>query len=194
MCHTGRARACASMGTMRAALALMCVALACAVGACVREGAPPIAPVEVSVGDVDAGVAQIPIAPIPRVGRCVARLSPSPIQTATGCTLDERISTESGVLTYPCSGTGPAEAVFGEHRFEGSMKSGTLALDLTTEIDWEDKCHWETKQHINGALQGRGSTKPLAWTYSEAPVTGENCYGSCKATADITVEEPANGR
>lgn len=175
---------------MRAVALVLCVALTGVAVACAREGAPPLAPVEVRVGDVDAGVTPLPTAPPSDRERCASRLSPSPIQTATGCTLDERISKEQGVLLYPCSGNGPAAATFGEHRFEGIMEEGSMILALTTEIDWEDNCHWQTKQHIKGTLPGRGNGKPLAWTYSEAPVTGDNCYGSCKATADILIENP----
>jgi hypothetical protein len=167
------------------------IVLSAAAAACTREGAPPVAPVEVAVADLgDAGVMQIPIAPpSPSTReRCTARLTPATIQTGSGCTLDERLSKGAGLLLYPCSGTGVVEAVFGEHRFDGSMNDGSMILNLTTEIDWEDGCHWQTKQRIRGELHGEGKNAKLAWTYSEGPVSGSGCYGSCKATADIDVE------
>lgn len=158
--------------------------------ACVREGAPPVAPVDVAVADLgDAGMAALmptPSAPAAD-GRCTARLKPQPIKTGAGCTLDERISKGTGLLTYPCAGNGNVEAVFGEHHFEGAMSDGTLSLDLTTEIDWEDGCHWETRQAIVGELKSDGKSAKLAWSYTEGPVAGTNCYGSCEAKADIDV-------
>ena len=99
-------------------------------------------------------------------------------------------------MLFPCSGTGVVEAAFGEHRFDGSMNDGTMVLNLTTEIDWEDGCHWQTKQRIRGELRREGkdakSTK-LSWTYSEAPVSGSGCYGACKASTDIVADEITSG-
>ena len=178
------------MASMRALVATLAVAALTMSVACVREGAPPVAPVDVAVAELgDAGVAaQSPVTSAPAANvRCTARLKPQPIKTGAGCTLDERISKSSGLLMYPCSGNGSVEAVFGEHRFEGSMTDGTLSLDLTTEIDWEDGCHWETKQAIVGELKGDGKSAKLAWSYSEGPVAGTNCYGSCDAKAEIDV-------
>jgi len=174
---------------MRFLTATLAVALLGSTVACMREGAPPIAPVDVAVTDLaDAGVAaQLPITSAPTNGRCTARLKPQPIKTGAGCTLDERISKATGVLSYPCSGNGNVEAVFGEHRFQGAMSDGTLSLDLTTEIDWEDGCHWETRQAIVGELKSDGKSAKLAWSYTEGPVAGTNCYGSCEAKADIDV-------
>ena len=158
--------------------------------ACLREGAPPVAPVDVSVADVpDSGALALSAPSASGKERCTAKLSPSPIETGSGCTLDERISKGSGTLQFPCNGSGPAAAVFGEHRFEGTITDGGIALDLTTELDWEDGCHWQTKQHIRGELHGG----TIAWTYTEAPIHGTGCYGSCKASAEIEVEGPAGG-
>ena len=35
----------------------------------------------------------------------------------------------------------------------------------------------------------RGMHPKLVWSYSEAPVTGTSCFGSCRATADIDADE-----
>jgi len=161
--------------------------------ACVREGAAVVAPVDVTIERADGG-ASAPLvvsAPPPmQRDRCSARLRASPIKTKEGCTLDERISYGNGTLLYPCSGDGPVEAVFGEHRFQGRLTDSTVALALTTELDWEDGCHWETKQAIRGDLKREPGKHPkLVWTYSEAPVTGTGCFGSCRATADIEADE-----
>jgi hypothetical protein len=176
---------------MRARLAALPAVLLVFV-ACAREGAPPIAPVEVAIAELDGGATVIPIAPSPPPSardRCTARLTANPINTGKGCTLDERISQGRGLLLYPCSGNGAVEAVFGEHHFAGTMNDGTMTLDLTTEIDWEDKCHWQTQQRILGDVRrAAGKKGKLGWTYSEGPVSGINCYGSCEASADIDVE------
>jgi hypothetical protein len=178
---------------MRAPAAAFTVALLATAAACARKGAPPVAPVEVVVADLGDAGATIPVASAPSIAiardRCSARLTADTIRTGAGCTLDERLSKEVGVLLYPCSGSGFVEAVFGEHRFDGSMNDGSMVLNLTTEIDGEDGCHWQTKQRIRGDLPGHGKNEKLAWTYSETPTTGSGCYGSCKATADIDVEE-----
>jgi hypothetical protein len=112
----------------------------------------------------------------------------SKIRTPSNCQLDERLTRGPGTLTFPCSGEdGEAEGVFGEHHFVGTIASGTLSLDLTTELDWDDGCHWETRQGIRGDFR-EGKRSKLSWTYSERPVAGTKCAGSCKAQADIEIE------
>jgi hypothetical protein len=179
---------------MRIAVALLSiVAVALAAPACVREGATVVAPVEVTIENADGGASAplVVTAPPPLArDRCSARLRAAPIKTKEGCTLDERISRGNGTLLYPCSGDGAVEAVFGEHRFQGRLTDARLTLALTTELDWEDGCHWETKQAIRGELKREAGKHPkLVWTYSEAPVTGTSCFGSCVATAEIDADE-----
>ncbi len=193
---------------MRAAHALLAVPVtvvaAIATGAlataCAREGAPVLAPVEVTIENGDGGAMPLVISgpSSPAIDRehCTAVLRSATIKTNPGCTLDERISHGNGTLHYPCNGDGPVEAVFGEHHFLGNITETSVALTLGTELDWEDGCHWETKQAILGSNWKREGNAPttakrrlphLIWSYSEAPVTGTNCYGSCTATADIEV-------
>ncbi|MBX3190812.1 MAG: hypothetical protein KF819_27690 [Labilithrix sp.] len=165
--------------------------LAVGLAACAPQGAPPIAPVEVTVAAADAGsIVSSPLAaPPPRESdrRCSARVRASTIKTPSNCQLDERLSRGPGTLTFPCAGDGEAEIVFGEHRFEGTIASGLLELALTTELDWDDGCHWETRQGIRGALRD-GRRVKLTWSYAEQPVSGTRCAGACKAQADIDVE------
>jgi hypothetical protein len=161
---------------------------------CVRQGGPVVAAVETAeIGDAGVGT-PLDVAPS-RPGRdqCTARLRPMPIKTNDGCTLDERLSKNTGVLLYPCSGAGELEAVFGEHHFRGTLADGKVQLALTTELDWDDGCHWETQQSINGELrrEGSASTK-LIWSYDERPLQGTSCFGSCKARAEIEVDELAH--
>jgi hypothetical protein len=181
---------------MRVAHALPMVTLlavvAVAVAACVREGAPVVAPVEVTIDNGDAGPAMPLViaapAPVNDRDRCTAVLRAATIKTNPGCTLDERLSHGNGTLLYPCAGDGPVEAVFAEHHFLGKMTEASIALALGTELDWEDGCHWETKQVILGAWKRDAKKRPkLAWSYSEAPVNGTGCYGSCTATAEIEI-------
>jgi hypothetical protein len=171
-----------------------------------------VAPVEVTIENGDGGpavplVISGPTTPASDREHCTAVLRAATIKTNPGCTLDERISHGNGTLHYPCNGDGPVEAVFGEHHFLGNVTETSVALTLGTELDWEDGCHWETKQAMIGSNWRReGSTAHaggvpnapngptakkraphLVWSYSEAPVSGTNCYGSCTATADIEV-------
>lgn len=165
--------------------------------ACVREGTAVVAPVEVTIDNGDGGPAMplVIAAPssLPERDRCTAILRAQAIKTNPGCTLDERISHGNGTLLYPCVGDGPVEAIFGEHHFAGKITESAVTLALGTELDWEDGCHWETKQVILGSWNRAGGTSStkrrprFTWSYSEAPVTGTNCYGSCTATADIEV-------
>lgn len=194
----------------RAALAaLAALALSAVAPACVREGAPVVAPVETTDangnGDAGAVVPLTVLASPPAASRdqCTARLRAAPIKTNAGCTLDERISKGNGVLVYPCSGGGDFEAIFGEHHFRGTLtgtsgstssttangNGGTLSLLLTTELDWDDGCHWETQQSIRGEWHREGKHPKLVWSYDERPVQGTGCFASCKARADIEVDE-----
>ena len=167
--------------------------------ACNPEGPPPVAPVELSVPPMsslpDGGGISIKGGPAPGGGdaRCTARLAPEPIQTPSGCELDERLTKGAGQLLFPCRGDGPIEAVFDEHRFEGTMQGGHVVMNLRTELEWHDKCLWETRQELRGALEVRGgkASGSLTWSYSERFLK-VGPRGSCdtpyRATADIEVE------
>jgi len=195
-----RARARALPFTSRLAIALAiaatCTACAAFVLACNHEGAPPVAPMEATIGAVDASAAlslappALPTSSKPAAaeGRCTARLVAEPIQTGAGCELDERISRGPGLLVFPCTGGGEAEAIFQEHRFHGTVEGPTLALTSTTELDWQDGCHWETRQTIRGSVIGGKPTK-LVWTYSERPVSGTGCYAACRARAELAADD-----
>jgi hypothetical protein len=180
------------MRTSRRVTIARIAALAALAGACTRQGPAVVAPVEVAdIGDGGPAVPLVITAAPPMVrdhDRCTARLRSSIIKTNAGCTLDERISHGNGTLLYPCIGDGPVEAIFAEHRFTGKISESTVALLLGTELDWEDGCHWETKQTLLGDWKRDGKKRAkLAWSYSEAAVSGTGCFGSCTATADIEI-------
>ena len=180
---------------MRAGQALSSIVALLALDAiaCVREGAPPVAPVETAdIGDAGAMSALVLAPPLAASrDQCSARLRAATIKTNPGCTLDERISRGNGTLVYPCAGDGVVGATFGEHRFVGKLSDGVFTLALTTELDWEDGCHWETRQAIRGTWSRENGKQPpkLGWSYTERPVNGTGCYGSCVAKADIEVDE-----
>lgn len=188
------------MRLAQAFAASVCTALAlAALAACVREGAVVVAPIDVAdVGDAGPApllvVVAVPSPPsLPSAhDRCTARLRAATIKTNPGCTLDERISQGDGVLSFPCAGIGELEATFGEHHFRGTtVNAGTVHLQLTTELDVDDGCHWETQQSIRGEWrrEGRdGKPSKLVWIYSEQPVQGTGCFGSCTARAEIEVD------
>jgi hypothetical protein len=130
-------------------------------------------------------------------GRCTVRLVAGPIEkSAPGCYLDEHISEGPGVLLYPCSGTGAAEARFGPQQYSGSMQHGAIELELATELDWEDGCRWGTRTVLRGAvLDGaEPARKKLAWRYQDHVVRGSDCSGVCTAKASIDVQlQPRSG-
>jgi hypothetical protein len=164
---------------LRPSCVLASLALALA-AACTRAAPPAASPVEISIPPLgDAGSSASTAAEVTRLTECRARLRAERIRTGASCILDEQVSQGPGLLLYPCSGDGPASATFGEHRFEGVMSAGRAALELTTELDWDDGCHWETKQALLGDITS------LTWSYSERAVSGTKCFGACTATATV---------
>lgn len=176
---------------MRAAPLLVMLSTCVRCAACAPRGSQAVPPVEVTIAPVSAPAPLSIAASSPKhdaSDRCSARLRPAKIKTAANCQLDERLTRGPGVLVFPCAGAdGDAEAIFGEHHFVGNVSGGVLILDLSTELDWDDGCHWQTRQGIRGGLPPGSRTK-LSWTYTERPVAGVQCAGSCTAQADIDVE------
>ena len=115
---------------------------------------------------------------------CSATLQVATLQIQPGCTVDTRISGMSGVLTYPC-GPGPAEARFGDSVFTGEIDAaGVARLAIRTEFPFSDGCQWETKQEIEGRIDGG------AWQYAyrEQPLPGQGgCANPCVATASMSM-------
>ena len=123
-------------------------------------------------------------------GRCSLRLVAGRIEKSSpGCYLDELVSKQAGLLHYPCTGDGPAEADFGEHRYAGRVVGGEVELALSTELDWEDGCRWGTDAVISGTLLKNGETvaRSLSWRYRDRVITGTDCSGVCTARTNIQV-------
>jgi hypothetical protein len=113
-------------------------------------------------------------------------------KSAPGCYLDVSITDGPGTLTYPCQGDGPAAADFGgKHRYSGKLVDGVLDLALTTELDWEDGCHWATTATVKGTLQrdGKLTHERLGWSYADRVVHGDNCSAECTARSGFEVSE-----
>ncbi len=115
---------------------------------------------------------------------CRATLSVPHTRGASGCWLDEQVTRNPGLLTYPCDG-GPAVARFGGARFTGTVSaSGDVDLRLRTQFHYGDGCDWSTVQRIRGRL----SNRQLSYAYSEAPLPGQQrCARACRATAVVGV-------
>ena len=129
-------------------------------------------------------------------GTCTLRLMARAIQKKSpGCYLDEQISTNSGLLHYPCNGEGPATADFGEHHYVGAVHRGELELVFETELDWEDNCRWGTHAVIRGSnLKGADpAVGKLSWDYQDHVVRGSGCSGVCDARTTFRVEGRRNG-
>src|SRR5678810_164880 len=63
--------------------------------------------------------------PDPGKDQCSLRLTADPIERSDrGCYLDEHISEGVGIVRYPCSGDGPAEASFGSDHYTGRVIHG----------------------------------------------------------------------
>ena len=131
-------------------------------------------------------------------GTCTLRLVATRIEkSAPGCYLDQHITDGPGLLHYPCSGEGPAEADFGDQHYSGRMTQGDLSLELTTELDWEDSCRWGTQATIRGTVVANGEPvmKRLTWHYADHVIHGSNCSCVCQAKSsfDVTSVQPKHG-
>jgi len=108
---------------------------------------------------------------------CQLTLSVGRVQARAGCQIDERVSGQSAVLTYPCDG-GAATAAFGTSVFTGSVTGGEVDVAIETTFPFSDGCQWRSKQRIAGRLGA-----PLAYTYEEAPEPGQGrCAPGCTAS------------
>jgi hypothetical protein len=171
------------------AVSVVVVSVAVAAIACARTS-PVYAPVEVNVAAAPPPPAGRRVGSNGDEKRCTARLVALDIETGEGCFLDERISKGDGILTYPCAGDGVVEATFGEHRFDGDVVKGAVALSLTTELDWdEDHCRWQSQQEIRGEI----GKHELAWRYVDRPIRGEHCNMPCSARAIIEIDPGGPG-
>ncbi len=171
-------------------LATMVAATAVTTTACSSRAPRVAAPVEISIPPMGGAAASSTTgASVTQREPCHAVLQAEEIDTAgKQCVLDEQVSQSTGVLDYPCNGDGPATATFAEHKFEGTLSQGRLELTLRTEVDWDDGCHWETRQSV----VGERPLEELTWGYNERPLSGTACLGACQASATIRVRPGAN--
>lgn len=161
------------------------LALVVALVSCVPEARPPEAPVDFAVPPIGKTQA-MPAPGPPAVETCHAIILAGPLaKSSYGCVLDEHITKHQGILTYPCTGDGDAEAAFGEQLYTGRIQDGELDLEVKTEYEWSgDGCRWGTTSNIRGRVTAAGK---LAWSYKEYTLRGQNCAGSCTATAAFAV-------
>lgn len=173
-------------------LGSLLLAVACSSSAAVQ------APVDIAVAPIaSARAGAIAIGPEAPSASCVLRLLPAPIEKSSpGCFLDERLSKGPGTLHYPCSGTGAAEARFGDQTYAGRVDRGHLTLELATELDWEDGCRWGTRAELSGTVLRDGKPAPakLAWKYADRILQGDDCSGTCTAHTTVAVSANMNER
>jgi hypothetical protein len=135
-------------------------------------------------------VANGPTAEPEAAAKCSAKLVGGPIEkTPPSCYVDPHIREHAGLLTYPCSGDGPAEASFGEHQYKGHMTRGEVELVHESELEWEDDhCRWGIRAIIQGnVLTSLGATNGLSWTYRDHVVRGTACSGVSNGKAILQV-------
>ncbi len=173
---------------------LRVAALALLLASCARSGTVVEAPVEVAIpplGKADAGVVALVERAAPAGPTCTLRLTLAGRieKSSATCYLDERISRSAGRVRYPCNGDGPVEAEFGEHRYVGRATGGEVEIEMSTELDWDDGCHWGTRAVIGGTLVSGGapSKKSLTWTYRDHVIQGSSCSAVCNASAQLRV-------
>lgn len=167
-------------------------------GCASSRGAAVQAPVDLVISPLQgpAPAATITNGRDPSAQGCTVRLVAAPIEkSSSGCYLDEHISDGPGLLHFPCSGDGAAEAVFGEHHYVGRIERGEVHVEVATELDWEDGCHWGTTATISGSVLGNGNGrggKRLAWTYLDHVINGASCSGVCRAKAVIVMGDSSS--
>lgn len=165
-------RACVTLGVL-------------ALASCARAARPPDAAVDLVVPPI--GKATAAPSASPTAGEnCHAILFADVIQKSSfGCVVDEKVSKGQGILTYPCNGSGDAEAAFGAQLYSGRIREGELELETKTELEWEgDGCRWGTTANIRGNVL---KEHVIAWTYRDYVIRGTACSGSCTATANMAV-------
>lgn len=174
---------------------LAAVAVSAALGGCTRSAPGVVAPVELAIGPVDATAANADAGAPQKAEKkktCTAQLMAGDIDTGPACVLDERLSHGPGKLSYPCEGDGAVQASFDDQVYDGTIVRNVITLRLTTELDWEDGCRWESEHMIGGRLV-RGEAveddpvEPLQWRYEDRAIAGRNCSGACMAQAEIEV-------
>ena len=171
---------------MRSALVFLLLLPACVT----RDNAAAQNAIEVNVAPVTAiPHTEITTSGEPSIdGRCTLTLTASDVETSSsGCTPESHVARSTGTLVYPCSGSGIAEADFGDEHYAGKIEDGRLSLERKTELDWDDGCRWSTHALLEATLP-RGKPLPsqnVAWTYFDRVVTGDACSGVCRAHANI---------
>lgn len=151
------------------------------------DARPPEAPVDLAIPPLGKPTPALTATEPAKPETCHAIVLARPIEKSSfGCIIDEQISKQRGILTFPCRGDGEAEAAFGEQLYRGQAHDGELDLEAKTELDWPgDGCRWGTTANIRGRVDGE-----LAWSYRDYVVRGQNCSGTCTARSVFAVRRP----
>src|SRR5688500_18856025 len=64
-------------------------------------------------------------------GQCQTTLAVSRVVAQAGCRIDDRVSGQTSILSYPCEG-GAAQVAFGQSVFTGSVVNGVVDLAIET--------------------------------------------------------------
>jgi hypothetical protein len=129
---------------------------------------------------VAGGAVIVGAPPVSGDAQCTANLAVGVVNAPSTCTIDERVSGQSALLVYPCTG-GAAEAAFGQSVFRGSVQNNIVDISIETSFPFSDGCQWRSKQHITGQLG-----QALQYTYEEQPEPGQSgCTNGCLANATV---------
>lgn len=168
-------------------LRIVTVTALLALASCAHDAKPPEVAADLSIPPIGKPSTSTTSAPA-KVENCHAIVMASPIEKSSyGCVIDEQISKHRGILTYPCTGNGDAEAAFGEQVYSGRIQDGELDLEVKTELEWPgDGCRWGTTANIHGPVSADPRAR-LAWSYKDYVVRGTACSGSCTAKSVFAV-------
>jgi hypothetical protein len=139
----------------------------------------------------DGGVPPVSICTPPDAGIVGAMCSRTVLVTTLNrsnpvCFVDAVVGVgQTGTLSYPCVGDGPATISFGTRSFTGADIGNVVDVCTGTEFPWSDGCMWTSAQRVTGALD----SGTLTFTYGEAPKAGQTgCTWSCSAEGTLTLQ------
>lgn len=100
---------------------------------------------------------------------------------------------DEGILAFPCTGEGLAQATLGERRLEGPIlapRAGRRRFDVreVRAVEHDDGCRWEVFESLMGEVAEDAATldQPLTWTHTERRLEGVGCRRACAVTAAVS--------
>jgi hypothetical protein len=118
---------------------------------------------------------------------CTRTVVVTSLDVPPGCFTDTVMQLgQTGTLSFPCDGDGPAKLAFGGKSFSGATMGGKLDMCAGTEYPFSDGCRWTSAQRVTG----RVAAQSLSFSYGEAPKAGQfkQCARACSASGTVRVK------